>query len=511
MMKMLIKNMRALTLPITTAVTEMKTAVATMSSMKQTSGERPRTGLDPARERRPFHQAMDQLQDQFNCYFCDERGHTKPKCPHLRQLIEDERIHINDERKICLGSFKEGAAPVWKLPGMSMFQTVQRQLNMKEAPTAADFGMIRADLDSDTDLEVGEEQYVDAYGARANVQRGKRPAVTARPAVTDPVRDARTRATKQIAQKQSNYPTMKSLRTGDWVRSEGGLANDESSGMEPEDREPAGMNQNPSRDITVGPEENMPDASAKPPKVPRTSLKKLLAGQADPMSVIERMMQQQVTISWAEALSLSGDLRKIMFGTFKDPKVSLEPTVEARISKMKAEMEYQEEYASEVLDKIAAPLCIAASPMAVVNIGQRRIPALIDSGAEVTVMTSDLADDLGLPISEDFNVNMSAATGKSRKFIGLCEDVPIAVGKIVHKVPVWVIDKLEHGLVLGRTYHKASGLKLEEVSDGSCNATIYTPDRTGMVRWRAVSATAKRNQSREDLMNKHALNSQAEV
>ena len=88
---------------------------------------------------------------------------------------------------------------------------------------------------------------------------------------------------------------------------------------------------------------------------------------------------------------------------------------------------------------------------------------------------------------------MSAATGKSKRFIGLCEDVPISVGKITHKVPVWVIDKLEHGLILGRTYHKAAGLKLEEMEDGSCHATIFTPDRSGMVRWQSVAAEAKRN------------------
>jgi hypothetical protein len=66
---------------------------------------------------------------------------------------------------------------------------------------------------------------------------------------------------------------------------------------------------------------------------------------------------------------------------------------------------------------------------------------------------------------------------------------------------VWVIDKLEHGLVLGRTYRKAAGLKLDEMDDGSCGATTFTPDRTAMVWWQAVS----RNQSKEDLLSKHTL------
>ena len=477
------KSLSALTLPLTAAVSKMEAAATMMSSTRP--NDKPGSGLDPALGKRP-----GQPWRSFTCFFCDEPGHVKTKCPHLNRLVSTGSIHVNDEGRIFLGPVADGAMPIWKIPGMTMLQTVERQVKMKEAPTSAGVDFIKVDLEQDSDVEVE----VDAFGARADIQKGKRSA--ARPEVTDPVRDARTRATKQTAQKQSQYPVMKSLRTGVW---------------EPED-DTVVVTQDSPKDATMEVEENRTDApAAKAAKVPKTSLKKLLAGHADPMSVIDRMLQQPLTISWAEALSLSGDLRKFMFGTFNDPKANAEQAVETQISKLGAEIEDEEEHASEVLDKATEPYYIAASPMAHVNIGQKRISALLDSGAEVTVMTADLAWSLGLPISQSFNVNMSAATGKSKKFVGLCEDVAITVGKITHKVPVWVIDKLEHGLVLGRTYHKVASLKLEEMDDGSCSATIYTPDRTGMVRWQAVSPRSKRNQSRGDLLSKHALNSQAEA
>jgi hypothetical protein len=78
---------------------------------------------------------------------------------------------------------------------------VMRQVKMKEAPASVGFSMIRADLEEDSDVEVSESRYVDAFGARADIQRGKRP--VARPAVTDSVKDDRARATKQTAQKQT--------------------------------------------------------------------------------------------------------------------------------------------------------------------------------------------------------------------------------------------------------------------------------------------------------------------
>jgi hypothetical protein len=496
--ELLTKSLEALTLPITAAVTRMEAAAATMSSMGQGPANRPGGGLDPALERRqPQHFGVP-----FSCYFCGETGHIKSRCSHFGNLLSSGKIHVNSQGGICLGPPKEGAVPIWRMPNMTMLQAVERQLNMQSPPTTANFGFIKVDYELDSDVEVSEDEHgstmADAFGARADVQKGKKPA--GRPGVIDPVKDARTRATKQTAQKQSQYPVMKSLRTGVW---------------EPEGDEPSGTATEPSRDNTMEMEEDLPAESGQPTqkgsKVPMTSLKKLLAGHSDPMSVVERMLQQPLTISWGEALSLSGDLRKVMFGTFKDPKAGADRAVDVQISKMGANIEDEEEHASEVLEKATEPYYIAASPMANVIIGQTKIPALIDSGAEVTVMTADLAWSLGLPMSQNFQVNMSAATGRSKRFVGLCEDVPISVGKITHKVPVWVIDKLEHGLILGRTYHKAAGLKLEEMDDGSCSATIFTPDRTGMVRWRAVSANAKRNQSRDDLLSKHALNSQAEA
>ena len=200
-----------------------------------------------------------------------------------------------------------------------------------------------------------------------------------------------------------------------------------------------------------------------------------------------------------------------MFGTFADPKAVNEQPVEAQISKVAADIEEQEDYANSILEKAREPLYIAASPMATAYIGRKEVQALVDTGAEVTVMTVKLANSLRLLMIPNFRVNMSSAMGKSKRFVGLCEDVPISIGKITYRVPVWVIDKLEHRLILGRTYHKLSGLAIRENDDGTCSATIYTPDRTGVITWQAVGPDSDRNQSREDLLNHQALNSRAET
>jgi hypothetical protein len=399
---------------------------------------------------------------------------------------------------------RDGVYPVIKQPNMTMLETIEKLLKMRDPNAQAGVTLIRAVIEDDSDLEVEdtkrEPTSAEAFAARADVRQGKKSG--ARPGVTEPVRDPRMRATKQIAQKQDKYPIMKSPRTGTYEHPEG-----ESSGtvQEPEARE-----------ATVDNEESMGDAIAIQPttpantakeKVPKTSLKKIpLTKRADPMSLAERMMQQTVTMTWAEALSLSADLRKVVFGTFADPKADANQPVATQLSNMSAKIEIEEDCTPEYVDPKSRLLYIAASPTARVQIDGEEVTALIDTGAEVSVMSSDLAEKLRLPISRTFSVTMAGATGMTKRFLGLCEDVPIDIGKIVYKVPVWVIHWLEHSLVLGRPYHKMAQLKLRETRDGGTEATIYTPDGTGMVSWIAVQPHEERDQTKQDLLQRQALN-----
>jgi hypothetical protein len=112
---------------------------------------------------------MQRFDGSFNCYFCDEEGHIKPQCPHLHELINAGSVHVDEESRICLGPPRQGAMPIWRLPGITWLQTVQKQVKMKEAPASVGFNMIRADLEEDSDVEVSEGRYVDAFGARADV------------------------------------------------------------------------------------------------------------------------------------------------------------------------------------------------------------------------------------------------------------------------------------------------------------------------------------------------------
>ena len=42
----------------------------------------------------------------------------------------------------------------------------------------------------------------------------------------------------------------------------------------------------------------------------------------------------------------------------------------------------------------------------------------------------------------------------SKQFIGLYKNIPININRVVYKATVWVIYRLEYGLVLGRPFYK---------------------------------------------------------
>src|SRR6266516_5903348 len=65
----------------------------------------------------------------FVCFFCEEKGHKKSRCPHMRRLLNAGEIHLDWKHRICLGPSGNGNRPVWKPQGMSMMQAVFRAAN----------------------------------------------------------------------------------------------------------------------------------------------------------------------------------------------------------------------------------------------------------------------------------------------------------------------------------------------------------------------------------------------
>lgn len=57
-----------------------------------------------------------------------------------------------------------------------------------------------------------------------------------------------------------------------------------------------------------------------------------------------------------------------------------------------------------------------------------KIIALLDTGAEINVMTREVMQDAGLAMRRGPKLELVSHTGHSRPFLGLCEEVEVVIG-----------------------------------------------------------------------------------
>jgi hypothetical protein len=105
------KSLSVLTQPLAAAASKIEAATVLIMS----------SGRDPALDRRLWR-----LLEPFICFFCEEPGHTKLRCPHLSRLSRTRSVHLNRDGRVCLGPFGKEIIPIRRIPGLTLLQTVER-------------------------------------------------------------------------------------------------------------------------------------------------------------------------------------------------------------------------------------------------------------------------------------------------------------------------------------------------------------------------------------------------
>ena len=81
-----------------------------------------------------------------------------------------------------------------------------------------------------------------------------------------------------------------------------------------------------------------------------------------------------------------------------------------------------------------------------------KVTALLDTGAEINVMTKKLMEDSNLAMRRGSKLELVSHTGHSRPFISLCKDVRVAVGRLKTRHPIFIVEAGDHNLVLGQLF-----------------------------------------------------------
>ena len=81
----------------------------------------------------------------------------------------------------------------------------------------------------------------------------------------------------------------------------------------------------------------------------------------------------------------------------------------------------------------------ASTPKIKVKLGNVSVDAMLDTGAEVNVMSKALADKAGLTVRTNVRMGMKAVSGGLSKFAGVCEDVEVNIGGLVNLQTILVV------------------------------------------------------------------------
>jgi hypothetical protein len=71
---------------------------------------------------------------------------------------------------------------------------------------------------------------------------------------------------------------------------------------------------------------------------------------------------------------------------------------------------------------------------------------------------------------------MAQVITSETRFVGIIEDVCVAVGRVKHRVLIWVVKDFNLGVLLGRPYYVQIRLELKDYGDSSYRSKILSLD-----------------------------------
>ena len=187
----------------------------------------------------------------------------------------------------------------------------------------------------------------------------------------------------------------------------------------------------------------------------------MIRESTDPEAVFDEVIRQLVTIKLQDLLACSPTFAKLLFKGVSIREAADVPAASVR----------------SVGIKHKGRTYAAKTPRLLVKVDGAPTRAMLDTGAEVNVITRAAADELGLPVRTDLLLALKAVSGDTRVFDGACEDVEIDIGGVVNHQTLLVLNKSEHTLILGAPFFHDAQVTFEYDDAGYQYARMLSEDR----------------------------------
>jgi hypothetical protein len=125
--------------------------------------------------------------------------------------------------------------------------------------------------------------------------------------------------------------------------------------------------------------------------------------------------------------------------------------------------------------------------------------SLLDNGSEVNMMPRRVFEQMDFPIDTEIRWRIDTYDSKTNSKldehgpIGVCHNVPVEIGGVEVKQPIFVVESCNNDLILGRPWERMVRAEYINEDDGSYTVKIKSPDNRRMVQFCAVKAEHERN------------------
>ena len=379
------------------------------------------------------------------CSYCWAPDHyLKRYCQAFQDDLNSNRIHLGDNRKVCLGPYTPGARHVFMRQGKSGRESVAdaEKLRYPSLPPANVQTLRIGDADPDPYSSDDEVEYV---SLDEPIETGVLAARSNQPKPPQgPSKEPVKRILRRRIEKENDYAAPKNVRFGEWEPVRDTLV-------------PAPISA-PTRTPNPSQEAAMPDAEAGEPrktverkKHPRVV--NVLKESVGATTITKRILDLGVNLTVGELLASAPAVEKQL-----TKAITEDEAVQFRVNTLES---------SSVDARNSHSWYFMGSPKARVRLEDgSKVTALLDTGAEINVMTREVMEDAGLAMRRGPKLELVSHTGHSRPFLGLCEDVEVAIGGLKTRHPIFVVEHGDHDLVLGQPFLNSVKFSQEYKPDG---------------------------------------------
>jgi hypothetical protein len=449
------------------------------------------------------------------CLYCFSKDHLyKRDCKAFNDDLVSNRVHLQDKR-VHLGPYSPGAQHVRMMKGKSQRQCVEEAERLSYSiPSQAQVDVHTVRLGEGTDEEISTEDEaevvlvdhapttsVNAILAAARSEPKPDPKANKH---HEPIR----RILKRKVEKEEKLPTAKTVRQGNW---KGAQEEDASTDEDTKDAEmaeasepvkvvrevkealvekktrftPEVKSKGKEEVVEDKVEEIMPVRKVRGPARPK--MVDLWKKDGDEKEFLEKIKKAEVTFSLSEIIAFAPLAQKIFSKPLSDHEV-----LKFKVNALKARTRSEPDLKGERWYSCGSP------KVKVILNDMVKTMALLDSGAEINVMTRRLMNMVGIAMRPGPRLKLISHTGHDMDFDGVCDDVEVNIGGLRTLHHIFVVPHADHQLVLGQPFLMDVSINYDYRNDG-VYAIISNPELTQSAIFKALDRNDHANRGEEEV------------